>query len=582
MRQRKHHRDDKRQKGQFMTPDALARQIVSRLDLSGCRQILEPSCGEGAFLSAVARKVKQQSGRRMSPTSAELIGIEVDSEVAGRARERMQRQVADDDPAVRVTVRRGDFFRALLPAGLMPDDRDRPCHLAPGSFDLVVGNPPFGGTFDSSLEDWLDRRLGKRGGLKIKKETYAFFIVAAVDLLRNGGRLVFICSDSLLTISTMAGLRRFLMDHGETRLREIDEFSGETSYPMVVLEFVKSKRVGLVARNGVPMSRTAIRRTPHASWGISPDLEELFHGGFLGDMFVASSGMTTGNNDLFVRADDGSGRIEEPYRFEFYDGKVTLAYELERARLGRLSARRRAALEAAESRGDVESRLRVVRRETPLVVSLPDPRYRPYNKANGRLVFSHPTHWIYWESDGEAVLTYKRTGNWYLRGVGGQPYFGREGLTWQLVGSRFTARYLPEGYILDSGAPCAFLREGVRRVELLFVLAWLLSPLAKRVLKTVINHTRNIQSKDFERMPYPWWVSHEDRSAIVATVRGMIAEARDGRKWSWSDHRIRELGARFEMRREARNEAIVKTQAPIRKPPSLRPRSEETAVSLFT
>lgn len=582
MRQRKHHRDDKRQKGQFMTPDALARQIVSRLDLSGCRQILEPSCGDGAFLSAVAQELKQQSGRRMSSTTTELIGIEVDSEVAGRARERMQRQVADDDPAVRVAVRRGDFFRALLPAGLMPDDRDRPCHLAPGSFDLVVGNPPFGGTFDSSLEDWLDRRLGKRGGLKIKKETYAFFIVAAVDLLRDGGRLVFICSDSMLTISTMAGLRRFLMDHGETHLREIDEFSGETSYPMVVLEFVKSKRIGLVARSGVPMSRTAVRRTPHASWGISPDLEELFHGGFLGDLFVASSGMTTGNNDLFVRADDGSDRIEEPYQFEFYDGKVTLAYELERARLGRLSARRRAALEAAESRGDAESRLRVIRRETPLVVSLPDPRYRPYNKANGRLVFSHPTHWIYWENDGEAVLTYKRTGNWYLRGVGGQPYFGREGLTWQLVGSRFTARYLPEGYILDSGAPCAFLREGVRRVELLFVLAWLLSPLAKRVLKTVINHTRNIQSKDFERMPYPWWVSHEDRSAIVATVRGMIAEARDGRKWSWSDHRIRELGARFEMRREARNEAIVKTPAPIRRPPSLRPRSEETAVSLFT
>lgn len=565
-----------------MTPDPLAHEIVSRLDLSDCRRILEPSCGEGAFLSAVAQKLRKPGGRRKSATAAELIGIEVDPAVTGRVRERMQRQVHDGDPAVRATVRTGDFFRALLPTALMPDDRNRPGYLAPGSFDLVIGNPPFGGTFDSSLEDLLDRRLGKRGGLKIKKETYSFFIVAAVDLLRDGGRLVFVCSDSLLTISTMTGLRRFLMAQGETHLREIVAFSEETSYPMVVLEFVKNRRIGLVTRNGVPMSRAAVSRTPHSSWGISPDLESIFRGGFLGDIFVASSGMTTGNNDLFVRTADRDGEFEEPYRFEFRDERVTLAYELERARLGRLSRRRRAALEAAERRGDLERRLRVVRREAPLVVSPADPRYRPYNKANGRLVFSDPTHWIYWENDGEAVLTYKKTGNWYLRGVGGQPYFGREGLTWQLVGSRFTARYLPSGYILDSGAPCAFLREGAQRDELFFVLAWLLSPLANRVLKTVINHTRNIQSKDFERMPYPWWVPREERSSIVRTVRKMIAEARDGRRWSWDDRRLRELGARFEMPRDALpGETTAEKPAPVRGPRPSRPKTEEAGISLF-
>lgn len=565
-----------------MTPDPLARGIVSRLDLSDCRRILEPSCGEGAFLAAVAQELGNRDGRRKSAIAAELTGIELDPQVAGRVRERMRRQVEDDDPAVRVTVRTGDFFRALLPAALAPDDRDRPGCLAPGSFDLVVGNPPFGGTFDSALEDLLDRRLGKRGGLKIKKETYSFFIVAAVDLLRDGGRLVFVCSDSLLTISTMRGLRRFLMDRGETHLREIADFSEETSYPMVVLEFVKNRRIGLVTRNGAPMSREAVSRTPHFSWGISPDLERVFGGGFLGDLFVASSGMTTGNNDLFVRNADGGSEIEEPYRFEIHDERVTLAYELERARLGRLSARRRAALEAAERRGDRERRLRVIRRAAPLVVSLPDPRYRPYNKANGRLVFSDPTHWIYWENDGEAVLTYKKTGNWYLRGVGGQPYFGREGLTWQLVGSRFTARYLPKGYILDSGAPCAFLREGAPRDELFFALAWLLSPLAKRVLKTVINHTRNIQSKDFERMPYPWWVPREERSAIARTARNMIAEAKGGRVWSWEDRQVRELGARFEMRREALPGGTpAETPAPLRSPQPSQPQAEGTGISLF-
>ena len=176
---------------------------------------------------------------------------------------------------------------------------------------------------------------------------------------------------------------------------------------------------------------------------------------------------------------------------------------------------------------------------------MPDQRYRPYNKANSRLLFSHPTHCIYWEDEGDAVLTYKRTGNWYLRGVGGQPYFGREGITWPLVANRFRARYIPPGYILDSGSPCAFVREGVDRDEIFFILGWLLTDLANRVLKTAINHTRNIQSKDFERMPYPHWVSATGRATVINQIKAMIAEASAGRIWSWSDVRASGLNDHF-------------------------------------
>lgn len=38
-----------------------------------------------------------------------------------------------------------------------------------------------------------------------------------------------------------------------------------------------------------------------------------------------------------------------------------------------------------------------------------------------------------------------------------------------------------------------------------------LTPLATRILKTVGNHTRNIQGKDIERLPYPGWVGANTR-----------------------------------------------------------------------
>ena len=57
---------------------------------------------------------------------------------------------------------------------------------------------------------------------------------------------------------------------------------------------------------------------------------------------------------------------------------------------------------------------------------------------------------IYWENDGEAVYTYKKTGKWYLHGVGGKPFFKKEGLSWALISDDIKVRYLPKNYILDS------------------------------------------------------------------------------------------------------------------------------------
>lgn len=528
-----------------MTPSSLATQVIDAVPLDMYKRILEPSCGDGAFLSAIVDRLDAScfSGDRVDETW-ELIGVEVDGRLAQSA---LATAVNRNDDTIEVKIRicNSDFFRAYL-AGMCNDIHNDTIGFDHGSFDLVIGNPPFGGTFHRDIEDILDKRLGKRLGMKIKKETYAFFIVACVDLLRPGGRLTFICSDTLLTIPTMAGLRNFLMKRGKVKLTNIAEFSAETSYPMLVLDFIKNEDSHRVVRNAKVIDRKAILATPNLSWGVDVETAHFFDGPLLGDRFIATSGMTTGNNALFVRRVRPGQQIQEPFAFEFYQAPVTLKHELERARLGRLSVRREATLKAAEMAGETERRVRVVHRDNPEVVALPDSRYAPYNKANGRIVYSDPTHYIYWRDEGDAVLTYKRTSNWYLRGVGGQRFFGQKGLTWQLVATQFVPRYLPAGYILDSGAPCAFLRQGEDREELYFILGWLLSDTANRILKTVINHTRNIQSKDFERMPYPWWVNDRRRAEAVLTVRTMIDEARHGRLWSRTDEAVRRVGKLFE------------------------------------
>ena len=145
------------------------------------------------------------------------------------------------------------------------------------------------------------------------------------------------------------------------------------------------------------------------------------------------------------------------------------------------------------------------------------------------------------------MLTFKKNGNWYLHGVGGAKHFGREGLTWQLISQTLNARYLPPGYILDSGAPCAFLREGIASDELYFILGWTFSDLCGRLLKDVINHTKNIQGKDFERLPYPFWVTAETKRVVIGRVKAMVAEAQAGRVFRRTDAEVIELGQAFSM-----------------------------------
>ena len=547
MRQRKHQRSEKRQRGQFMTPKQLACDIVRSFDFRNVRRVLEPSCGDGSFIEALLGHILNQSeAQSVQPlnTGRALVGIELDSGLFDRCRH-IAASLCEGANQCSCDFFHADFLRMFTERRIRSSADGHANPLAE-KFDLITGNPPFGGSFDHEIEDELDALLGKRYGYKIKKETYAFFIVACTELLCPGGRLVFICSDSLLTIPTMTGLRYYLMANGKVTLHRLEEFSSETDYPMVVLEYVHREGEGIVRCFGQELQRADIEATPNLSWGITPDVARLFRGPKLGEFFVASSGMTTGKNEYFVREISSDNTIDEPFQFTFYDSPVSVAYELERARLNKLSKKRIRELKEAEQRGDTERRVVIEQRDTPTTISLPHNDYQPYNKANGQIVYSPSTHVIYWKDDGDALLTYKRTGNWYLRGVGGQPFFGREGLTWQLVASRFVARYLPPGYILDSGAPCAFTREGVSRSEEFFVIGWLLSPLANKILKTVVNHTMNIQSKDFERMPYPWWVSDSAKARAIRCVVQMVEEAKAGRQWKWTDSEVKELGKIYE------------------------------------
>jgi len=500
-------RTKKRQLGQFMTPRKQAAAIVASIDFQEKARILEPSFGDGAFLIAIIDRLLGETPTRSHfefVMENVVYGVELDDTLYRKAIDEIESRWWPLPSGHNLIL--GDFF--ATPFALT-------------NFTHIIGNPPFGGSFDPELEDGLDRLYGRWNGIKVKKETYAFFIAKSLELLDSRGLLTFIVSNTFLTISTMAGLRYRLADESTVRVSSLPYFSDETLQPMVVLTALKGVHSPTITIDDTKFDRTVLEQIGKFSWGISPEYVKYFGRSTLGDFLVCTSGMTVGKNELFVR-EIHNGSIYEPYEFDFYDDPITLEHEMERARLGRLSPKLRARIIEQEHHGETRRNVRLKALEEPRRVELPDDDYRYYNKAIGQSFYCAPTHAIYWKDDGDAVLTFKKNGNWYLHGVGGAKFFGREGITWQLIGSQIRMRYLPEGYILDSGAPCGFLLPGVSNEELWFILAWTNSSIATRIMKNAINHTRNIQSKDIERLPYPWWVSDRRKAEAIALSRHYV------------------------------------------------------------
>lgn len=134
-----------KQLGQYMTPSWAAQELVASYfpDLTLFDMVIEPSCGDGAFLEAI-------------PDHVPAIGMEIEPALAAMARERTGRHVIE-----------GDF--ATAPIDVHPS--------------AIIGNPPFKST---TVNAFLDR---------------------AWTLLRPDGRVGFILPCySLKTASTVTRL----------------------------------------------------------------------------------------------------------------------------------------------------------------------------------------------------------------------------------------------------------------------------------------------------------------------------------------------------------------------------------------
>lgn len=185
----KEHNSEKKLRGAYYTPKNLATAMVGISGVGHAKTILEPSCGDGVFIEALT---KCQELRH----DVSIDAVEIDGEALRKARE-------IDCNEAGVNYQQCDFFKFYEEA-------------RPGSYDLILGNPPYiRYQYLEPEQRTLLADILNRQGMRANKLVNAWvgFMVACTDLLADGGTLSFVIPAEILQVAYAEDLRRFLARH---------------------------------------------------------------------------------------------------------------------------------------------------------------------------------------------------------------------------------------------------------------------------------------------------------------------------------------------------------------------------------
>lgn len=231
-------------RGGFYTEPAIASFLARWVKISKPKSLLEPSCGDGAFLSAI-EEARITSLKRI--TACEL--NEQEAEKAARR------------TSLPVRFQNTDFLRWYLF-----------CAQNEEGFDAVVGNPPFiRYQYLPSEQQFLAEKIFAQLSLPFTKHTNAWvpFVLASIKLLRPGGRLAMVIPSEIFHIPHAQSLRSYLAEQcSKILILDPEEIWFGDTLQGTVLLLAEKKREASEKGKGVAIvsvkTRQALSRDPES------------------------------------------------------------------------------------------------------------------------------------------------------------------------------------------------------------------------------------------------------------------------------------------------------------------------------
>jgi adenine-specific DNA-methyltransferase len=295
-------------RGGYYTPPDLAEFLVRWVKEINPAKILEPSCGDGVFFSAI----NSVGGLKR----AEVLGFELNAVEAAKSRNKLEKG----------TVKSSDFLKWA--AARLSD---------PEKFDAVLGNPPFVRYqyLPSEFQECSAQIFGQLDcGFTKHTNAWVPFILASLALLRPGGRLAMVVPAEIIHVMHAQSLRSYLGREcrrlviidpeelwfdgtlqgavlllAEKRRAESDKSQGVGIYSVRDREFLKLSPAEVFAAPNAINGKTVAGKWTRAllnpaTRSLLDGLEEHEHVHRFNDVASVDVGIVTGANKFFLVDDD--------------------------------------------------------------------------------------------------------------------------------------------------------------------------------------------------------------------------------------------------------------------------------------
>jgi hypothetical protein len=203
-------------------------------------KVIDPACGSGAFLVEAFDQLHDQydkinraiSGAQGTPGQASM--LDLDRQILREnlfGLDLLPESVEISRLSIWLRTAQPGERLETLDATIRAGDSLRTGDVA--SFDVVVGNPPWGADIDGWTEGEL---LGRFPSCGEEKDSYAIFVIRAWELLKPGGILAFVLPNSWLTVLGYDTFRAWLLKNFDIiEVNNVWKVFGDVNHDAVLL-----------------------------------------------------------------------------------------------------------------------------------------------------------------------------------------------------------------------------------------------------------------------------------------------------------------------------------------------------------